>query len=336
MITPWQHHVQLSLNQEQDTDMVLHISDLPEELRIRTAACVEQGSLPALRLVSRTWCEAANLAKRQLKLDFPTLDPPQAQKSRLIGQKWPNLERLDLVLDELALPDRRSRDLILALRPLMQLRDLYLVIGALLLPEGQEFILRQTRLLSLCTISLWAGDGATDGLLQVVGRLSHLTRLEIDLYAKGCTGKYPPGMLAPPQQQPATDEGLQCLSSLQSLKDLRMTVQDTFTICFTGRALSTVGSLHQLTHLSLWGWPIVDTDLGHLTLLQLMSLDLESCSYLTSGCLMHISLITSLRSLNLVGSGDWQYPEEALEAFEELAIEKLPFLTILNHVFTCT
>ena len=36
--------------------MVRYISDLPEELRMRTAACVEHSSLPALRLVSRSWC----------------------------------------------------------------------------------------------------------------------------------------------------------------------------------------------------------------------------------------------------------------------------------------
>ena len=43
------------------------IGDLPKELRIQTAAWVEHGSLPALRLVSHAWNEAANLAVRQLK-----------------------------------------------------------------------------------------------------------------------------------------------------------------------------------------------------------------------------------------------------------------------------
>ena len=47
--------------------MVQAISDLPEELRVQTAAWVEHSSLPALRLVSRGWYEAANLAVRQLK-----------------------------------------------------------------------------------------------------------------------------------------------------------------------------------------------------------------------------------------------------------------------------
>ena len=54
--------------------MVQDFSDLPEELRMQTAAWVEHGSLPALRLVSRGWNEAANLYVRQLKQPF--LIPP--------------------------------------------------------------------------------------------------------------------------------------------------------------------------------------------------------------------------------------------------------------------
>ena len=100
---------------------------------------------------------------------------------RLIGQRWPYLERLVLFLKQLASPDENCRDVISTLRPLTRLQDLKLGIGALLLPEGQDFILRQTRLLSLSTVSFWCGDGATDGLLQVIGSLSHLTRLDIDL-----------------------------------------------------------------------------------------------------------------------------------------------------------
>ena len=98
----------------------------------------------------------------------------------------------------------------------------------------------------------------------------------------------------------------------------------------TGQALSAVGSLHQLTHLTLWGWPIVDTHLGRLTHLQLQSLDLESCHTLTSGCLMHIRLVKSLRSLSVAESGDWVHTQEALEAFEELAHAVMPFLATLN------
>ena len=253
---------------------------------------------------------------RQLDLSLTTLNP--AEKAGLIGQRWPNLERLQLDLDELALPNQKCRDLILTLGPLTRLRDLCLSMGALLLPEGQELVLRQLQLRSLCTISSFVGDGATDGLLQVVGRLSYLTRLDTALSTKPFEWKNSPGRLAPHQQQPATDEGVRFLSSLQSLKDLRLTVQafdfmitgqlmvqvSDYTI--TGQALTTVGSLHQLTHLSLWGWPIVDTDLVHLTHLQLMSL--ESCTDLTKGCLMHLCPVTTLRSLSLANSPLWNLP----------------------------
>ena len=54
-------------DQNQDTEIVQDTSDLPADLRRQTAACVEHGSLPSLRLVSRDWNEAANLAVRQLK-----------------------------------------------------------------------------------------------------------------------------------------------------------------------------------------------------------------------------------------------------------------------------
>ena len=56
-----------SPDQEQATDKVWDISDLPADLRRQTAAWVEPGSLPGLRLVSHDWNEAANLAVRQLK-----------------------------------------------------------------------------------------------------------------------------------------------------------------------------------------------------------------------------------------------------------------------------
>ena len=56
-----------SQDQEQDTDKVWDMSDLPADLRRQTAALVEHGSLPALRLISHDWNEAANLAVRQLK-----------------------------------------------------------------------------------------------------------------------------------------------------------------------------------------------------------------------------------------------------------------------------
>ncbi len=59
-----------SPDQAQDTDTVLDISVLPADLRRQTAAWVEHGSLPALRLVSRAWNEAANLAVRRL-LEYP-------------------------------------------------------------------------------------------------------------------------------------------------------------------------------------------------------------------------------------------------------------------------
>ena len=112
-----------------------HISDLPEELRMRIAACMEHGSLPALHLVSRFWCQAANLAMRQLVLHsspWPGQEPAEELRMSLIGQKWPNLERLELVPKQLASPDEHCRDLVLTLRPLTQLQDLYLALGALL------------------------------------------------------------------------------------------------------------------------------------------------------------------------------------------------------------
>ena len=132
-------------DQEQDTGMVHDISDLPEELRMQTAAWVEHGTLPALRLVSRGWNKAANLAVR--RLGHGLLQPEQMM---LLGQRWPNLERL--YLDCYGWPDKYCRDLISFLMPLTRIQGLSLGIGAALLPEGQDFILRQTRLLSLRTI----------------------------------------------------------------------------------------------------------------------------------------------------------------------------------------
>ena len=303
--------------------MVHDISDLPEELRAQTAAWVEHSSLPALRLVSRGWNEAANLAVRQLKR-HDSLWPAQELEMRLIGQRWPNLERLELdEEDALVEPDEDCRQLMASLTPLTRLQHLSLGMGAALLPEGQECILRQTRLLSLRTICIRGEIGASDGLLQVISRLSHLTRLECDLQAE--RENLAEGL---PQLEPATDEGLRCLSSLRALQDLTLPVS-AHGATVTGQALSTVGSLHQLTHLSLEGWPMVYTDLGQLTHLQLVSLELRSGLNLTSGCTMHLSLITSLCFLNLERAGNW-FTEEDMDPFEEFASGVMPHLTRLR------
>ena len=306
-----------SSNQQHNTG----ISDLPADMRRQIAALVEHGSLPALRLVRWGWNEAANLAVRQLRRR-----PAQV---RLVGQRWPNLEWLELELEHSLLqPDENCRGLISSLMPLMRLQHLSLAMGASLLPEGQEFILRQTRLLSLSLVDMNCKFGGSDGLLQVIGRLSHLTRLECDLQAR------PERLegLPPIWLEPATDEGMRCLSSLLCLEDLTLTAQGTFTCdnsTVTGQALSPMGSLHQLTYLSLEGWLIKDTALGYLTHLQLMSLEFNYCLTLTSGCLAYMCLITSLRSLSVVASGYWS-SEEQLEDFEELANEVMPFLTTLH------
>ena len=106
---------------DQDTAIVQDISDLPADLRRQTAAWVEHGSLPALRLVSRGWNEAANLAVRQLK-HHQHLWPANI---RLIGQKWPNLEQLDLQTQAaLWSPDKQCRDLMSSLMPLTRLQHL--------------------------------------------------------------------------------------------------------------------------------------------------------------------------------------------------------------------
>ena len=222
---------------------------------------------------------------------------------RLIGQRWPNLERLDLALQQatsgnlLATPDKKCRDLMSSLMPLTRLQHLTLSIGAALLPEGQELMLRQTRLLSLRIPVDWLPAvgliGASDGLLQVIGRLSHLTRLQYYLQADLALLA---GTLPPFQLEPVTDEGVRCLSSLQSLKDLNLTGQAFHWMdsTITGQSLRSIGSLHQLTHLSLERWPMVDTDLGHLTHMQLKSLSSYTCMNLTIGCAMHLSKMTSL------------------------------------------
>ena len=314
-----------SPDQSQDTEILQDISDLPADLRRHTAACVEHGSLPALRLVSRGWSEAANLAVRQLTKKHQHLWPAQL---RLIGQRWPNLEQLDLQSQSAVWsPDQKCRNLMASLMPLTKLQHLGLNMAALLLLEGQELVLRQTRLLSLSTYSL--SGGATDGLLQVVSRLRHLTRLEFDLQAEH---QLLAGVQPPIQLKPATDSGVRCLSSLQTLQDLTLIV-DKYYSGVTGQALSSIGTLHQLTRLCLQGWPVVNTDLSHLTHLQLLSLELSSCPGLTPGCLMHeITLFTSLHSLSMTcmdNEGVWVTGEE-LDAFEELATKVMPNLTSLN------
>ena len=199
-----------SPDQEQDTNSGQDINDLPADLRRQIAALVEHGSLPALRLVSRAWNEAANLAVRWL-----TGRPPQwPAEVLLIGQRWPNVEQLNMAItDALWSPDQGCRALILSLRPLMRLQHLRLGMGAALLPEGQEFLLRQTRLLGL---HLWRSTfgspgEASDRLLQVIGRLNHLTRLDCHLHEEALFIRPTPSQL-----EPATDEGMRCLSSLQS------------------------------------------------------------------------------------------------------------------------
>ena len=120
---------------------------------------------------------------------------------------------LDLNLPPaLASPDGNCRDLMSSLMPLMRLQHLSLDAGTALLPEGREFVLRQTRLLSLRICGMFGG-GASDGLLGVVSRLSHLTRLACNLQAES---QLLAGVQPPFQLEPATDEGVGCLSSLQS------------------------------------------------------------------------------------------------------------------------
>ena len=185
-------------------------------------------------------------------------------------------------------------------------------------------MLRQTRLLSLRITGIIGETGAPDGVLQVIGRLSHLTRLYCKLQPYHAVLA---GILQPFQLEPATDVGVQCLSSLQSLKDVTLINGQANMYEITGQSLSAIGSLRQLTHLSLLGWSMADTDLGHLTHLQLLSLELEQCWTLRSGCLKHTCLLTSLHSLSMhapVGT------EEELHIFKKLATEVLPFLTTLN------
>ena len=310
-------------DQEQDTNSGQDINDLPADLRRQTAAWVERGSIPALRLVSRAWNEAANLAVRQLT-GSPFLSPAQVL---LIGQRCPNLERLNLDMTAaLAWPDKHCGVMISSLRPLVRLQHLRLGVGAALLPEGQEFLLQQTRLLSLCTSGIFNNPGASGGLLQVIGRLSHLTSLDCNLQDQ-C--EMLSNLMPPFQLEPATDEGVRCLSSLQSLQILGLRVNK-HKSAVTGQALSTIGSLHQLTHLSLNGWPMRDTDLGHLIHLQLQSLDLSDCWHLTSGCLLHeMPLFTTLHSLDMGRGDDWCTAEE-LEAFKELTRDVMPFLKVLT------
>ena len=312
--------------------MVHNISDLPEELRAQTAAWVEHGSLPALRLVSRGWNEAANLAVRQLMGYLILVEPAHLERIRLIGQRWPNVERLYLDL-ELEPTVSSYRQLISSLTPLTRLQHLSLPIAAALLPEGQEFMLRQTQLLSLCAFGILRQSGASDGVLEVISRLSRLTYLECHLQAEHA---HLAGSLPPIQLDPATDEGVRCLSSLQSLEGLSLT----FSKCpcgqfaVTGHALSSIGSLHQLTRLSLDAWPMVDTDLAHLTHLQLVSLDLDRCLNLTApGCGMYLSLITSLRELS-IGVMDAEtaciFTQAELKAFEKLFDRWLPHAYVIQ------
>ena len=275
-----------SPDQEQDTNSGQDINDLPADLRRQIAAWVEHGSLPALRLVSHAWNEAANLAVRWLTGPRPQW-PAQVL---LIGLRWPNVEQLNLCLTEEPWPRNQDcRVMMASLRPLVRLQHLRLGINAALLPEGQEVLLRQTQLLGL---HLWRSTtgsphGASNGLLQVIGRLNHLTRLDCHLQ-----GQRSLDSLTPSQLVPATDEGMQCLSSLQSLQDLRLTVNQ-HRPAVTGQALSTIGSLHQLTHLFLNGWPMLDTDLGHLTHLQLRSLNLNNCWRLTSKAVCYTRCFSS-------------------------------------------
>ena len=297
-----------SPDQEQDTNSGLGINDLPADLRRQTAAWVEHGSLPALRLVSRAWNEAANLAVRRLRM-FADLRPARVL---VIGQRWPNLDRLDLgMTPALGWPDEDCRVLTSSLRPLKRLKHLHLGIGAALLPEGQEFLLRQTRLLSLSISGV--GPGASDRLLQVIGRLSHLTSLHCCLqeHHQMLSNLTPPFKL-----EPATDEGIRCLSSLQSLQATNICVNP-HQSAVTGQALSTIGSQHQLTYLCLNGWHMLDTDLDHLTHLQLLSLHLGDCLHLTSRCLLHeMTRFTALHTLNLQREDD-HYTVEELETFEK-------------------
>ena len=316
-----------SPHQEQDTDKVWDMSDLPADLRRQTAASVEHGTLPALRLVSHDWNEAANLAVRHLNRQPECQRQPEPAQVRLIGQRWPNLERLELdLVRAMAEPDQNCRDLVSCLMPLTRLQHLSLALGAALLPEGQEFMLRQTQLLSLRIVGVMSDGGAPDKVLQVIGRLSHLTRLycNIQPYQEVLAG-----ILQPFQLEPTTDEGVRCLSSLQSLQDLTLINGQADTSSLSGQALTLIGSLHQLTHLSLWGWPMVDTDLAHLTNLQLASLELDTCVSLTEECLLFCLDFTSLHSLRVDTTG-FGTPEQVLAVFDELAHDVMPFLTRLD------
>ena len=103
-------------------------------------------------------------------------------------------------------------------------------------------------------------------------------------------------------------------------------------LCVTGHALSSIGSLHQLTRLSLDAWPMVDTDLAHLTHLQLMSLDLDSLT--APGCGMYLSLITSLRQLSIgVMDGETAcfFTQAEPEAFEKLVDRWLPHASVIQN-----
>ena len=72
----------------------------------------------------------------------------------------------------------------------------------------------------------------------VISRLSQLTRLDCGLQAERLS--YKTGL--PPE--PATDKGLRCLSSLQTLQDVTLKFSRSCDSHFTvrGQALSTIGA----------------------------------------------------------------------------------------------
>lgn len=264
-----------------DWDAVL--PPFPAALYPLVARLVAQDDLPALRLTSKRWHEAANTAVQSIGKEG-WLPKTQLQHMLTSAHKYPGL----LVLNLTCLPAfRAAQRLLQELVSLSRLQVLSLHHSLTQLPVGQQFILQQSYLTSFTACSMRVADGILDSFLPRVAGMQSLVTLVLFLSGS------------------VTDAAICDLSGLTNLQSLCLPVSR-YKACISGRSMKVFTALSKLTELSLPGWPLQENHVAVMTELKyLRMIDLSMCENLSSLCFMPLLQFAQLTALDIIRDDEW-------------------------------
>ncbi len=225
---------------------------LPVALYKLVAQMVSQDDLPALRLTSKEWHDAANAAVQRIGKGG-WLTKLQLQYLPKAVHKFSGISSLDLTFLAEA-----AQDLLKRLLSVSRLQALTMYFTLAQLPIGLQFILQQRHLTSLTANSLEYDPeaGIRDSFLHSIACIESLVELDLHL------------------SDSVTNAAISGFSGLTNLQSLRLPVSK-HGAGVTGRSMTVFTALSKLTHLSLEGWPLKDTHVAMMTrLTELQKIDI--------------------------------------------------------------